>query len=68
MILILIGYVLSTSVTPEKLPVCIERWKNAGPESRKRMFAMFSISGVFLAVCRHGHVLAICDMIRSGEL
>ena len=58
----------STSVMPEKLPVCIERWKNAGPESRKRMFAMFSVSGVFLAVCHHGHVLAICDMIRSGEL
>jgi Kyakuja-Dileera-Zisupton transposase len=32
------------------------------------MFALFAIAGVFLAVCRHGHVLVICDMIRSGEL
>lgn len=50
------------------LPVCIERWKNAGPDARKKMFALFSVSGIFLAVCRHGHILSICDMIRSGEL
>ncbi|KAJ7215075.1 hypothetical protein GGX14DRAFT_610221 [Mycena pura] len=47
---------------------CVDRWRNAGPEARKKMFALFAISGIFLAVCRHGHVLAICDMIRSGEL
>ncbi|KIL54726.1 hypothetical protein M378DRAFT_92011, partial [Amanita muscaria Koide BX008] len=56
------------SVVPDRLPVCIECWKNAGPESRKKMLALFLVSGIFLAVCRHGHVLAICDMIRSGEL
>ncbi|KAJ7865583.1 hypothetical protein B0H14DRAFT_2733900 [Mycena olivaceomarginata] len=32
------------------------------------MFALFAISGIFISVCRHGHVLAMCDMIRSGEL
>ena len=47
---------------------CVDRWKNAGPEARKKMFALFAIAGIFLAVCRHGHVLVICDMIRSGEL
>lgn len=47
---------------------CVERWRNAGPEARKKMFALFAIAGIFLAVCRHGHVLVICDMIRSGEL
>ncbi|KAK1227511.1 hypothetical protein PQX77_009487 [Marasmius sp. AFHP31] len=47
---------------------CVERWKAAGPESSKKMFSFFSISGVFLSVCRHGHVLVICDMRRSGEL
>jgi hypothetical protein len=50
------------------LDVCVERWRSASPEARKKMFAMFAISGIFLAVCRHGHLLAICDMIRSGEL
>ena len=32
------------------------------------MFALFAIARIFLVVCRHGHVLVICDMIRSGEL
>ncbi|KAJ6536526.1 hypothetical protein DFH09DRAFT_841192, partial [Mycena vulgaris] len=47
---------------------CVERWKNAGPEARKKMFALFAIAGIFIAVCRHDHVLVMCDMIRSGEL
>ncbi|TFK59015.1 hypothetical protein BDN72DRAFT_781320 [Pluteus cervinus] len=47
---------------------CVERWRNAGPEARKKMFALFAVSGIFVTVCRHGHVLLICDMIRSGEL
>ena len=47
---------------------CVERWQNAGPEAHKKKFALFAVAGVFLAVCRHGHVLAICNMIRSGEL
>ncbi|KAJ6486300.1 hypothetical protein DFH09DRAFT_948870 [Mycena vulgaris] len=47
---------------------CVERWKAAGPESRKKMFALFAIAGIFISVCRHGHVLVMCDMIRSGEL
>ena len=50
------------------LNACVDRWRNAGPEARKKMFALFAIAGIFLAVCRHGHVLVICDMIRSGEL
>ncbi|ESK87110.1 hypothetical protein Moror_11903, partial [Moniliophthora roreri MCA 2997] len=50
------------------IDTCVDCWKAAGPDTRKRMFAMFSISGIFLSVCRHGHVLVICDMIRSGEL
>ncbi|KAF9035755.1 hypothetical protein BJ165DRAFT_1533241 [Panaeolus papilionaceus] len=47
---------------------CVEWWRNAGPEARKKMFALFAVAGIFLAVCRHGHVLVICDMIHSGEL
>lgn len=48
--------------------LCVERWKAAGPEARKKMFALFAVSGIFISVCRHGHVLVLCDMIRSGEL
>ncbi|KAJ6458478.1 hypothetical protein C8R45DRAFT_1110006 [Mycena sanguinolenta] len=47
---------------------CVERWKAAGPEARKKMWALFAVSGIFISVCRHGHVLVMCDMIRSGEL
>jgi hypothetical protein len=50
------------------LDTCVDRWRNVGPEARKKMFALFAVAGIFLAVCRHGHVLVICDMIRSGEL
>ncbi|KAK1215260.1 hypothetical protein PQX77_022136 [Marasmius sp. AFHP31] len=47
---------------------CVERWKAATPEGNKKMYSFFSISGIFVSVCRHGHVLVVCDMRRSGEL
>ncbi|TBU29313.1 hypothetical protein BD311DRAFT_661455, partial [Dichomitus squalens] len=54
--------------TSDPISVCEERWRNTGPEARKKMFALFAVSGVFVCLCRHGHVLVMCDMIRSGEL
>ena len=33
------------------LNTCVDRWKNAGPEARIKMFALFAISRIFLAVC-----------------
>jgi hypothetical protein len=48
--------------------VCVECWQSAGPEAKKKMFALFAIAGIFIAVCQHGNLLAICDMICSGEL
>ncbi|KAG1721787.1 hypothetical protein EDB19DRAFT_1835287 [Suillus lakei] len=48
--------------------VCVDRWRNAAPESQKKMFAIFKKSGIFITVCRHGFLLTICDMVRSGEL
>ncbi|KAG1854028.1 hypothetical protein F4604DRAFT_1883367 [Suillus subluteus] len=52
----------------EPVNVCVDRWHNAAPEARKRMFSVFRKSGIFVAVCRHGFLLSICDMVRSGEL
>ncbi|KAL0575876.1 hypothetical protein V5O48_006098 [Marasmius crinis-equi] len=52
----------------ECLDTCVERWKAAAPDTNKRMYSFFKISGIFLSVCRHGHVLVLCDMRRSGEL
>jgi len=44
-------------------------WHSAGPEARKKMFALFAIAGIFIVVfVHHGHLLVICDMIHSGEL
>ncbi|KIY51407.1 hypothetical protein FISHEDRAFT_37411, partial [Fistulina hepatica ATCC 64428] len=51
-----------------QMDACVERWKAAGPEAKKKMVELFAVSGIFIAVCRHGHVLVMCDMIRSGEL
>lgn len=57
-----------TQLSEDSPTVCLERWKNAGPEARKKMFSLFSVTGIFIVVCRHGHVLVMCDMVRSGEL
>ncbi|KAG1723398.1 hypothetical protein EDB19DRAFT_1898083 [Suillus lakei] len=48
--------------------VCVDHWRNAAPESQKKMFTIFKKSGIFITVCRHGFLLTICDMVRSGEL
>ena len=47
--------------------ICIDRWRNAGPEERKHMWKMFDECGIFLCSCRHGIILYLCDMIHSGE-
>ncbi|KAJ8088952.1 hypothetical protein PM082_014199 [Marasmius tenuissimus] len=52
----------------EGLDACVDRWKAAAPEVRKKMFAFFQVAGIFVVVCQHGHLLVICDMIRSSEL
>ncbi|KAL5512069.1 hypothetical protein ACEPAG_3590 [Sanghuangporus baumii] len=51
----------------EKTP-CTDRWVNLSADSKKRMWGTFDETGIFIAMCRHGVVLSICDMIRSGEL
>ncbi|KAG2365367.1 hypothetical protein BDR07DRAFT_1247663, partial [Suillus spraguei] len=56
------------STDAEPSSVCVDRWRNAAPESRKKMFAIFKKSSIFITVCRHGFLLTICDMVRSGEL
>ncbi|KIY47135.1 hypothetical protein FISHEDRAFT_45873, partial [Fistulina hepatica ATCC 64428] len=52
----------------QDLNKCIDQWRNAGPEARKKMVELFTISGIFITLCHHGPVLVMCDMIRSGEL
>ncbi|KIY47957.1 hypothetical protein FISHEDRAFT_44267 [Fistulina hepatica ATCC 64428] len=52
----------------QQVDACVERWRAAGSDAKKKTVELFAIAGVFLTVCRHGHVLIMCDMIRSGEL
>ncbi|KDQ58311.1 hypothetical protein JAAARDRAFT_89630, partial [Jaapia argillacea MUCL 33604] len=47
---------------------CHRRWKAAAKEERKRMWGVFEESRIFASACRHGFILWIADMVRSGEL
>lgn len=37
-------------------------------ELTARMWGIFDETGIFLALCRHGFVLVVADMVQSGEL
>jgi len=47
---------------------CEERWSNMLNEVTARMWGIFDETGIFLALCHHGFVLVVADMVRSGEL
>lgn len=47
---------------------CQDRWQNMSKEATERAWGIFDETGIFLCLCRHGFVLAVLDMIRSGEL
>ncbi|KAJ7151899.1 hypothetical protein C8R43DRAFT_1087929 [Mycena crocata] len=47
---------------------CADRWKNMINDVTSKMWGIFDETGIFLALCRHGFVLVLADMIRSGEL
>ncbi|KAJ7475646.1 hypothetical protein FB451DRAFT_1173675 [Mycena latifolia] len=52
----------------------VEKWaktrmaKMLPMQSGNVMWGIFDESGIFLALCHHGFILVIADMIRSGEL
>lgn len=47
---------------------CAERWRNMKTAFTAKMWGIFEETGLFLALCRHGFVLILVDMVRSGEL
>lgn len=47
---------------------CVVNWKAASADEKKRMWEIFDKCGVFACVCRHGFMLWLIDMVRSGEL
>ncbi|KAG6852477.1 hypothetical protein C0991_011677 [Blastosporella zonata] len=47
---------------------CTDKWKAAAKDDKKKMWAIFDKAGIFASCCRHGFILWIADMIKSGEL
>ncbi|KAJ6586794.1 hypothetical protein DFH09DRAFT_1307908 [Mycena vulgaris] len=47
---------------------CSDRWKNMINDVTSWMWGIFDETGIFLALCQHGFVLIVADMVRSGEL
>ncbi|KAF7335046.1 hypothetical protein MVEN_02254900 [Mycena venus] len=54
-------------VPGEETP-CSDHWKNMINDLTAKMWGIFDETGIFLALCCHGFVLLLADMIRSGEL
>ncbi|EJD44456.1 hypothetical protein AURDEDRAFT_65269, partial [Auricularia subglabra TFB-10046 SS5] len=48
--------------------LCAHRWKNAKAEHHKIAPGMYTQTGSFVIVCRHGFVLWFAEMLHSGEL
>ena len=53
---------------PDMLRECTRNWKSAARDEKKKMWGIFEETGIFAAACRHGFLLWVIDMVRSGEL
>lgn len=47
---------------------CMDNWKAAAADAKKKSWGIFEETGIFASACRHGLILWIGDMVRSGEL
>jgi hypothetical protein len=47
---------------------CSESWQNMKEDVTSRAYGMYDETGFFPALCRHGFVLKVVDMVKSGEL
>ncbi|KAG1790328.1 uncharacterized protein HD556DRAFT_1242477, partial [Suillus plorans] len=47
---------------------CTDNWKAAAADAKKKLWGIFEETGIFASACRHGLILWIGDMVRSGEL
>jgi Kyakuja-Dileera-Zisupton transposase len=52
----------------DKESPCAECWRSMKTELTTRMWGIFEETGLFLALCCHGFVLLLADMVCSGEL
>lgn len=56
------------NATREGVDQCVKNWKAAKSDDKKRTWAIYDETGIYASACRHGFILWICDMVRSGEL
>ena len=47
---------------------CAANWKATAKDEKKCTWSAFWETGIFASVCRHGRILWLIDMIKSGEL
>ncbi|KAJ7155575.1 hypothetical protein C8R43DRAFT_1000468 [Mycena crocata] len=66
--LLMKGFSSDPEVDDEDPDGCSDRWENMKEEITSKAWGMYDETGVFLSLCRHGFVLLIADMIKSGEL
>ncbi|KAJ7772501.1 hypothetical protein B0H14DRAFT_3590063 [Mycena olivaceomarginata] len=47
---------------------CLDNWQNMKEGVTAHAYGMYDETGFFPALCRHGFVLKVVDMVKSGEL
>jgi len=47
---------------------CADNWKASQADEVQRMWNIYEETGIFASACRHGMILWLVDMVRSGEL
>ncbi len=57
-----------TDGSPDVDSTCTKNWKAAAADEKKRTWDIFEETGIFASACRHGLMLWVIDMVRSGEL
>ncbi|KAI0075583.1 hypothetical protein K474DRAFT_1761098, partial [Panus rudis PR-1116 ss-1] len=57
------------SLDDKGLEQCVKNWKSAAAEEKKKKaWGVFDETGIFASACRHGSIMWVADMVRSGEL
>jgi hypothetical protein len=51
----------------EMLASCLT-WKSSAPDHKKTAADIYETTGIFASACRHGFIIKVCEMVRSGEL
>ncbi|KAJ6547650.1 hypothetical protein B0H19DRAFT_1212174 [Mycena capillaripes] len=62
------GFIPDAAEGDDEEDGCTERWQNMKQEVTAHAWGMYDETGIFPALCRHGFVLVVVDMVKSGEL